>query len=84
MALKKSFLIASSIYSYDSTIHTISIADTYLFKMKFDLIFKTLLMNSANEKVKCNLNTVRHRLFQPVQSQTVKISTIFSLYQNEI
>ena len=29
-------------------------------KMKFDLIFKTLLMNSASEKVKCNLTTVRN------------------------
>ena len=69
------FSSTAEIYDLDTKLHFkysfALINSPYLAaKMKFDLIFKTLLMNSANEKVKCNLNTVRHTLFKPVSPFT--------------
>ena len=46
-------------------------------KMKFDLIFKTLLMNSASEKVKCNLNTVRNTYSSKLNTFTVTLLIIY-------
>ena len=46
-------------------------------KMKFDLIFKTLLMNSASEKVKCNLTTVRNTYSSKLNTFTVTLLIIY-------
>ena len=45
--------------------------------MKFDLIFKTLLMNSASEKVKCNLTTVRNTYSSKLNTFTVTLLIIY-------
>ena len=51
-------------------------------KMKFDLIFKTLLMNSASEKVKCNLTTVRNIYSSKLNTLTVTILVIYEHTSN--